>query len=124
MSSKALYQKIEAHGRELQALGIGIGIEPVKLCKSLFRIETKIHRLAEDYCNGDIDGDQWEIAADKAKKQISKYMADPRPIRINADPRGYALKLCTEFMEQHTENRLAKDWGGYGILAPDFRNEN
>ena len=36
---------------------------------------------------------------------------------INRDPRGYALKLTEEFSK---DKRIYKDWGGYGIIAPDF----
>ena len=39
---------------------------------------------------------------------------------INGDCRGYALKL-----EDDVARDLAiyKDWGGYGIIAPDFKEE-
>jgi hypothetical protein len=41
---------------------------------------------------------------------------------LNGDPRGYALKI------RDTDVRARKldihtDWGGYGIIAPDFNEE-
>jgi len=41
------------------------------------------------------------------------------PVVINRDPRGYALKIEDEWFKDH-DVRIHKDWGGYGILAPDF----
>ena len=45
------------------------------------------------------------------------------PVFVNRDPRGYALKIDDEWMRARQEVRLATDWGGYGILAPDLREE-
>jgi hypothetical protein len=42
------------------------------------------------------------------------------PIFFNRDPRGYALKIPSEWMHAHPEVSLHRDWGGYGILAPDL----
>ncbi len=42
------------------------------------------------------------------------------PIFFNRDPRGYALKIKSEWMHAHPELPLHRDWGGYGILAPDL----
>jgi hypothetical protein len=66
------------------------------------------------------------------------------PIFINRDPRGYALKIADAWMIQRREQwdrqiarqgkkaitesywallRFHRDWGGYGILAPEFSAE-
>ena len=43
------------------------------------------------------------------------------PVFLNRDPRGYALKIKSEWMEARRDSvRLHRDWGGYGILAPDL----
>ena len=40
-------------------------------------------------------------------------------IFLNGDPRGYALKIKDDFIRDNKVN-IYKDWGGYGIFAPDF----
>jgi len=35
------------------------------------------------------------------------------------DPRGYALKLDDEWTRANAPH-IHRDWGGYGILAPDL----
>ncbi len=42
------------------------------------------------------------------------------PVFINRDPRGYALKINDEWMTEH-DAKLEKDWGGYGLLAPEIK---
>lgn len=41
------------------------------------------------------------------------------PVFLNRDPRGYSLKIPDEYVSEH-ELDIHRDWGGYGILAPDF----
>lgn len=66
------------------------------------------------------------------------------PIFINRDPRGYALKIADAWMNQRREQwdrqiakqgkkaitegywallRFHRDWGGYGILAPEITGD-
>jgi hypothetical protein len=54
---KELYENITAHGDNLKKLfKLDNSVDSVKLCKSLFRLENKAHKIAEDYCNhGNID---------------------------------------------------------------------
>ena len=40
---------------------------------------------------------------------------------VNNDPRGYALKLKSEFV---IDKKIHRDMGGYGIIAPDFREHS
>ena len=37
---------------------------------------------------------------------------------FNTDARGYSLKFFENFSK---DKPIHKDWGGYGIIAPDFR---
>ncbi|MAG18094.1 MAG: hypothetical protein CL944_01315, partial [Candidatus Diapherotrites archaeon] len=65
-----VYKMIEKHGNNLKAI-FNINEDSVKLCKKLFRLENKAHRLATDYCNGDFQGDietESNKIVDKAKK--------------------------------------------------------
>lgn len=121
-----MYERIEQHGRNVQTIfGLSSGDDPIKLSKRLHNIETKAHRLAEDYCNGIIDSDQWEIEADKILARVDKvlgYLEKNIPVFVNGDPRGYALKIRDEYVREH-DLKIYRDWGGYGILAPDFRED-
>ena len=47
-----------------------------------------------------------------------KKILNTNEVFLNGDPRGYALKLCDQFSK---DKIIYKDWGGYGIIAPDFR---
>lgn len=121
-------------------------VSPVELCKKLRRLENQAHKITTALCNGfpDLDYDLqedyikhledrldkieqtardylWENQ-DKAKKNFKKINA----IFINGDPRGYALKLDTEtikYFEELGEEFPHKDWGGFGILAPDLTSD-
>jgi hypothetical protein len=68
-----------------------------QLYRSLRRIEARAHRLAEDYCNGKIDTDNWENVTEKIIKQVKQVFGQvPDGFFVNGDPRGYALKLDNE----------------------------
>lgn len=75
-------------------------------------------------CNGVPEATQtaFEAALDKIHDKICILLgveAKCSYIFINRDPRGYALKLSEKFAR---DKQIYKDWGGYGILAPDFSN--
>ena len=117
-----LYNRINNHGEKLNAI-FNTGIDPVKLCKKLFKIENKLHSESTDYCNAAIDTDQWELSKDKAIKSLDNILNFKNlnvPVFINSDPRGYALKIDDEYMRAHNID-LPRDWGGYGLIAPDLR---
>jgi hypothetical protein len=42
------------------------------------------------------------------------------PVFLNDDARGYSLKIRDEWMREH-KAELHRDWGGYGILAPEIK---
>lgn len=116
-----MYQDIRKHGEQLKAI-FGLDVDAVKLCKSLFRIEHKAHQMATDYCNGTggIDTDNWDakIAPIMAKvDKILSYTTKKIPVFLNGDARGYALKIDSNSAKNMC---IHKDWGGYGIIAPDF----
>ena len=90
---------------------------------SLVQMETRGHKLAEDYCNGDIDSDMWDKHLDLFSKAIQEFFKDAKNrkavqnIRFNGDPRGYFLKLEDSFVRDN-KIIIETDWGGYGILCP------
>lgn len=121
-----MYDRITAHGETLNKI-FETGTDPVKLCKKLRRIELEANRRATQYCNGDITTDDWEGIAPlllaKVEKAL-KFTSKGVPVFINSDPRGYALKISSEWVTGYNskaEKRIYSDWGGYGIIAPDFR---
>lgn len=139
-----MYERIEKHGKQLQAI-FNVEGDPVKLYKQLRRIETALNRYATYWCNGtnNLAGLDYAIKRglstsgyeygeeefDRDSKPLIKrldkilnYTAQGIPVEINTDPRGYALKIDDKYMRAHNI-ALYRDWGGYGIIAPDFREE-
>jgi hypothetical protein len=112
------------HGLQLERqFGNGSSGGPVSLCKALHRIETRTHHKAEDMCNGTIEMpdavfNKWY---DRIVKRVSELLPGlpKEAIKINTDPRGYALKIEDSYIRENNID-LHRDWGGYGILAPDF----
>jgi len=120
--TEILKERILAHGENiLLAYPWAKEQDPIKLCKKLRRLEAKAHSAATDHCNGLIDCEQWEeISIDIVSKLIA--LLNPQDISeffVNGDPRGYALKIESESVKER-KLEIERDWGGYGILAPDL----
>ena len=117
-----LYSRITKHGQNLKAVfNLDQDIDPVKLCKRLFRLENKAHKLALDFCNGEIDQLEWDQKADKILTKVEAILKNKKVLFLNGDARGYALKIDDEYIRNNNLN-IHRDWGGYGIIAPDFRD--
>lgn len=124
-SKKAtMYHEIERHGENLNKI-FNTGIDNIKLCKKLRSLEAKARKLAEDYCNGEngVNTDNFSNKSEVILQQVRKLLncTDNYPIFLNGDARGYALKIKDDYVRK-TNMRIYTDWGGYGILAPDFSN--
>ena len=134
-----MYANIEAHGNNLNAI-FNTGLNPVELCKKLNRIERKTHYATTCLCNTNTlhlmelnkyTGYDVEQATEEEqdkffegiKKQVVKILGKEaeKHFFINYDPRGYALKLKSEFCK---DKNIYRDFGGYGIIAPDFTPNN
>ena len=116
-----LYSRITKHGQNLKAVfNLDQDIDPVKLCKRLFRLENKAHKLALDFCNGEIDQLEWDQKADKILTKVEAILKNKKVLFLNGDARGNALKIDDGYIRNNNLN-IHKDWGGYGIVAPDFR---
>ena len=115
-------QAIRKHGEQLNAI-FHTGLDPVVLCKKLRRIEGAAHKLAEDSCNHlSMESPEFEKRHLRIFNRIREtigVMGHAHNVFINLDPRGYALKIDNDYMTTH-KLQLAKDWGGYGILAPEI----
>ena len=124
-----VYKMIKKHGDNLKAI-FNIDEDSVKLCKRLFRLENKAHKLTTNWCNGDIEENDFNKQISSIQLKVYKILCSYKPdghkrpfyfddaFFINNDARGYALKFKSEFIKDKTIHR---DLGGYGIVAPDFR---
>ena len=112
---EAMYARIEHHGRQLLAIfPRATERDPIKLCKRLRRAELAANHNAVLLCNGDLQQEDYEVLQDAISIGVCAMLSSPRPW-INGDPRGYALKIDLQPGED-----LYRDWGGYGIIAPDL----
>ena len=125
-------------------------VDPIDLCKKLRKLENKAHEITTQLCNGypDESPKQAEFLTLKLEEELiniedkvkallgsAQLKADNEwenqfskinGIFINGDPRGYALKLGDDTVKHFRELGLEfphKDWGGYGILAPDLTSD-
>jgi hypothetical protein len=125
-AKERMYDQITKHGNNLNAI-FHTNLDAVALCKKLHSLEHKAHRLTEDECNTGTDHEaELNKILDKVKEIlfsgfISKQDAGiVDAIFINGDPRGYTLKIQDSYVREHNLV-IEKDWGGYGILAPEFK---
>lgn len=131
-----MYERIENHGANLNAI-FKTSFDNVELCKKLLRIERKAHHATTCLCNTNtlewLDHPQpWTLEQateeeqdkffDKIINSVHKILGKESVgvVFINHDPRGYALKIYDVFAKNM---KIHKDWGGFGILAPDLTNE-
>ena len=117
-------QKIKTRHFENLAKILGLTVEGVEyIYPHLKRIERDGHRLAEKYCNGEVDSEQIESLENKLKSNLDatlKYSTSHarQHIKFNWDPRGYFLKFHDEYIRKNNL-RIETDWGGYGIVCPE-----
>lgn len=117
-----MYDLIKKHGQDLNVL-FGLTYDPIELCKKLRRLEIKMNAVAVQYCNGEMRLDQFELHEKvmlNRLEHILKYSEKKIPVFVNGDPRGYALKIDSDYVSKNGVN-IYRDWGGYGIIAPDLR---
>ena len=106
--------------RHLENLSKIAGLDhpyPFDLYEKLVRLERKANRLCVLDCNGEIDGKKCEKQLEKIKNKVRELLPGLKTFFINGDPRGYSLKISESEAKEHS---MYQDWGGYGILAPEF----
>lgn len=118
-----MYQQIEQHGNALKAFfRLDKDVDAVQLCKKLRRLELKAHALATKGCNVGLPDDVWETETNAILDKLDDLLGfRKRYIRVfvNGDARGYALKIDLQ-PNGALPLALHRDWGGYGIIAPEF----
>ena len=117
-----MYKNIREHGEKLLVIfPNAIEKDPIKLCKNLFKLENKAHKITTDNCNGLTLEQSYILECSKISKQVQDILkSDDIDIGINGDCRGYALKIDYETVRIKNLT-IFRDFGGYGILAPDFK---
>jgi hemoglobin-like flavoprotein len=116
-----MYQQIEKHGNDLKTI-FNLTGDPIQICRRVHLLEAKAHKLATDYCNGDITTEQWEGVSEGILERLDKvlnFVNQGIPVIVNGDARGYTLKIKDRYVREHSLD-IHRDWGGYGIIAPDF----
>lgn len=109
--------------------------------RTLKTLENRAHRNAELYCgieyhdgatnrwvSVNIDGEEYERRQEAIEQSVKRLFGGnlPAGFFINGDPRGYALKIDpgqsyeSDFHPEYVPEGMHKDWGGYGILAPEI----
>lgn len=111
----------------------------------LDQIEDKLHQKAEQACNCEVD-ERWYDRLDSLTARYIDEIEDYLPklkgmIYCNRDPRGVALKITPYIDTDDHDTRhgcdpnpvhqkmiremgFATDWGGYGLLAPQFNRSD
>ena len=130
-----MYNNIKRHGENLNTI-FNTGIEPIELCKKLLRVERKAHLATTCLMNTNtlnllernrLTGYNLKEASEKEidvffngiEKQLVKILGEKAKdlVYINFDARGYAIKIKRE---KAKDLNIHKDFGGYGIIAPEF----
>jgi len=92
-------------------------------------LEIEAHKLAEDQCNRPLPEGYVERKKDSILARLDAILGfreQKIPVLCNSDPRGYGLKIHDAWMRQRwplgarERPPIETDWGGYGIIAPDY----
>jgi hypothetical protein len=124
MNARTL-DRVTEHGEDLKYLFRLPGdTDPVSLCRKLRRLERQAEEITTHMCNGTgYTGEQEADAAlDAILAKVDKLLNCAHkgiPVFINRDPRGYALKIKDGWVREN-DAQIHRDWGGYGIIAPDL----
>ena len=130
-----MYNNIKRHGENLNNI-FNTGIEPIELCKKLLRVERKAHLATTCLMNTntlnllernkftgydlkDATEKEVEVFFNGIEKQLVKILGEKAKdlVYINFDARGYAIKIKSE---KAKDLNIHKDFGGFGIIAPEF----
>jgi len=92
----------------------------------LQKLERKAAAIALQLCNGpEFEGgyEQVDTLCEKILDEVDRLLGFRKlkiKVFINRDPRGHALKIGDDDVRTG-RMVIPTDWGGYGILAPEYR---
>jgi hypothetical protein len=116
-----------AHYNALETIAVMCGVENPngkKLSLKLFKLETIAHKITTDYCNGTngVNSDNWSDKVEPILNEVQTlFNNNLKGLRANGDARGVALKINDiEYKAYYSNTGLQIDWGGNGMLSPDF----
>ena len=121
-----MYARIKKHGEDIKKIfSLPADTDPIKLCKRLRKLEVQAMRIVSIHGRG-----QYEEAAKREaqlminlKNVLMPYSTPEEFLKfgifLNTDPRGYALKIPDDIVKENAWT-IHKDWGEFGILAPDL----
>lgn len=94
----------------------------LEIYEKLSKAENQLNRLTTDECN---TGKDHTKKTDKILETVKNIFTDEvsKHIFLNGDPRGYSLKFTEQYtkdLREDQEVNIYQDFGGYGILAPEF----
>ena len=110
-------RQAEWKAKHLKALG-ELGF--IGSYRTLRVLERRMRRAALDHCNDyRFNADKLEEVKEQTREGVKRLFGGTLPdgFCINSDPRGHALKIDGEKAE--IPQGLHRDFGGYGILAPE-----
>ena len=94
--------------------------------RTLRTIENRANRLALDCCDwlSMDESPEFDRRYNSIEESVKKLFGGSLPpgFFINLDPRGYALKIDNTKVPLPVG--ISTDWGGYGLLSPDFSDMN
>ena len=105
------------HYDALASLHVDADANGQRMYRALRRLEARAGRAAEDACNTPRGSEAWPRIRDQVVRGVRHVFGGTLPpgFFVNADPRGYALKIDNE--EVTIPAGMATDWGGHGCLA-------
>lgn len=89
--------------------------------KDLKAIEMNGHKAAEDYCNGVLNSDQYDVIIEELRTKVNVLIPNKELVKnlhFNGDPRGHFLKINDDYI-RNKKLVIETDWGGYGIICPE-----
>jgi hypothetical protein len=91
----------------------------------LRHLEAVAHRAATDYCNGELQIEDFNVIEKDITEKVQKFFNGKlQGFFVNTDPRGYALKIKDKVLkETYSEIGLFTDMGGYGLISPEITGE-
>ena len=129
----SIERQVIAHGERLKSIfNLPSDRDPVNLCRQLRRLEREGQTIAEGLCNipnfQDEADRRGELLLDRLDK-ILNFRRGNIPVFHNLDPRGYALKIESDWSGDwnraqaiaYVDRRIYQDFGGFGIIAPEFK---